>query len=109
MLDTTFTPPPDFDALAYMFSSFETIPDRWNIEVLLTMPLEEARDRIPRGLATLTQEGDQVRLHTSMPDLDDMARRLIALGCPLAIVGPPELREAFLNIAMEITRTARAL
>jgi predicted DNA-binding transcriptional regulator YafY len=108
MLETTFAPPANFDALGYMLDSFQAIPDRWDVEVLLTMPLAEARARIPRELATLVQEGEQVRLRSSIRELDKMARQLIALGCPLTIIEPPELRETFLNIAAELTRIAQA-
>lgn len=107
LLDTSFMPPPDFDALAYMLDSFLAIKDRWDIEVLLDMPLDEARRKIPRSLASLKQDGQRVRLRTSMPDLDEFARTLIALGCPLTIVQPPELREAFVKLAEEMTRIAQ--
>jgi predicted DNA-binding transcriptional regulator YafY len=106
LLQETFEPPTDFDPLDYMLDSFESIPDRWDIDVLLSMPLEEARRRIHRPLATLTQEGDQVRLRASMPDLDEFARILIGLGCPMMILNPPELREAFLRIAEQIRHIA---
>jgi predicted DNA-binding transcriptional regulator YafY len=106
LLATSFSSPDDFDALDFMLGSFSAIPDRWDIDVLLSMPLEEARRRIPRPLATLVQEQERVRLHASMPDLDEFARMLIALGCPMSILNPPELREAFLAIADEIRRVA---
>jgi hypothetical protein len=91
-----------------MLDSFQAIPDRWDIEVLLGISLDEARCRLPRELASLEQQGEFVRMRTSMPDLDAMARRLVALGCPLTIVGPPELRAAFLKLAAEIAEIARA-
>lgn len=106
LLTTTFTAPDDFDALEYMLDSFGAIPDRWEIDVLLSMPIEEARRRIPRPLAMLTEEGEYVRLHAIMPDLHDFARTLIALGCPMKILNPPELREVFLQIADEIRQIA---
>jgi predicted DNA-binding transcriptional regulator YafY len=108
LLTTSFTPPDAFDALNYMIGSFVAIPDRWDIDVLLSMPLEEARRRMPRPLATLVQEGERVRLRASMPDLNEFARTLIALGCPLTILNPPELREVFLQIADEIRQVAAA-
>jgi predicted DNA-binding transcriptional regulator YafY len=108
LLDTAFNPPPDFDALGYMLDSFQAIPDRWDIEVLLETSLDEARCRLPRELASLEQQGEFVRMRTSMPDLDAMARRLVALGCPMTIVGPPELRAAFLKLSAEIAEIARA-
>jgi predicted DNA-binding transcriptional regulator YafY len=106
VLDSTFTPPPDFDALDYLLNSFESIPDRWQIDVLLDLPLDEARRRIPRALAALASEGEQTRLRASMPDLDEMARTLVAIGCPLKIITPDELRTAFLRLADAIRRDA---
>ena len=108
ILPTLFSAPADFDALDYMLTSFGAIPDRWDIEVLLKIPLEEARRRFPRPLATLIPEGDYVRLLASMPDLNEMARLFIAAGCPLTIVKPPELRDVFLQIADEIRQMAVA-
>jgi predicted DNA-binding transcriptional regulator YafY len=105
--DTHFAPPEGFNALDYMLNSFEAIPDKWQIDVLLGMTLEAARKRVPRALATLVQEGDAVRLRASMPDLHEMARMLIALGCPLKIVHPPELAAAFMDIAEEISGVAQ--
>jgi predicted DNA-binding transcriptional regulator YafY len=107
ILEVTFTPLLAFDTLGYMLKSFEAIPDRWNIDVRLAMPLEEARRRIPRTLATLEQEGDHVRLRASIFDLDDMARQLIALACPMVIMQPVELRAVFLKIAEEIAQIAQ--
>jgi|FLYN01.1.fsa_nt_gi predicted DNA-binding transcriptional regulator YafY len=104
VLDTTFTPPPDFDALGYMLDSFQAIPDTWDIEVLLDMPLDEVRRRIPRAIAALEPEGERVRLRSSMPNLDEFARTLLMLGCSLTIIQPPELRTAFENLAQEINR-----
>jgi predicted DNA-binding transcriptional regulator YafY len=107
LLDTRFAPPADFDALAYMLDSFQAIKDRWDIEVLLDMPIDQARRRIPQELASLKPVGERVRLRASMPDLDEMARRLVALGCPLTIIEPPELRAAFLKLSAEIREIAR--
>ena len=106
LLTTTFTSPEDFHALEYMLDSFGAIPDRWEIDVLLSLPLEEARRRIPRPLATLVQDGEFVHLHAIMPDLHEFARTLITLGCPLKILNPPELRETFLQIADELRHIA---
>ena len=107
LLDTAFAPPADFDAVSYMLNSFVTIPDRWNIEVLLAMPFDEARRRIPRAIATLTQADQGVRLRTSMPDLDFIAHLLVGLGCPITVIEPPELRDEFLRIAEEIREFAQ--
>lgn len=107
LLETTFTPPPDFDPVDYMLSSFEAIPDQWNIDVLLEIPLEAARLRIPRALATLLQTDQGIRLRASIHDLPEMARILVAIGCPIKVINPPELRTELLNIASQIMRFAQ--
>jgi predicted DNA-binding transcriptional regulator YafY len=107
LLESSFEPPADFDPVAYMLSSFEAIPDLWDVEVRLKMPVDDVRRMIPRAYATLTPDGDGTRLRASIDDLDVMARELIRLGCPMEIVSPQELRETFLRIAEEITGIAR--
>jgi len=107
LLDTRFTAPSGFDAMEYALSSFEAIPDRWNVEVLLDMPLDVARLRIPRELASLVQNEKGIRLRASIRDLNEMAHRLIALGCPLTVIDPPELRDELLAIAAQITQYAQ--
>lgn len=99
LTDHPFVSPPDFDAFAYMLMSFEAIPDEWDIDVMLVTSLEAARNRIPRSLATLVQEGDKVRLRASIRDLSDMALIIIRLGCPFTVVHPPELRTELRRIA----------
>jgi predicted DNA-binding transcriptional regulator YafY len=106
-LETGFDHPDHFDGLEYMLSSFEAIPDRWNIDVLLDMPIEVARQRILREYATLVQEGNRVRFRSSLRDLDQCARFLIGLGCPLTIIAPDELHTAFLALAAELTQIAQ--
>jgi predicted DNA-binding transcriptional regulator YafY len=108
VLPTGFKPPENFDALDYMLSSFEAIPDRWTIEVMLGLSLQEARRHVPRTLATLVEEGEGVRLRASMPDLDEMARILIAMGCTIKIIQPPELAAAFTRVAAASSEVARS-
>jgi predicted DNA-binding transcriptional regulator YafY len=100
---TTFQAPVDFNILDYLLTSFEAIKDQWNVEVLLDMPLQDAHRRIPRAYATLVQDGDLVRLKSSVSDLHEMARILIGLGGTVTILQPPELRSAFRDIAAAIT------
>jgi len=98
-----FSAPPSFDILDYLLTSFEAIPDQWNVEVLLDMPLQDAFRRIPPAYATLVQDGDLVRMKSSIRDLHHTARILIGLGCHVTILEPPELRSAFLDIASTIS------
>lgn len=108
LLETAFTTPPDFNALDYMLSSFEAIPDQWNVDVLLEMSLDAARRAIPRELATLVETEHGTQLRASIHDLGYMARILIGLGCPLKAIQPPELREELLSVAARVSQYAQA-
>ncbi len=106
LTESRFVPLASFDAFTYMLNSFEAIPDEWVIEVLLETPLETARQMIPRSLATLVQDGDQVCLRASIRDLHEMALTIIRLGCPFTVIQPPELRATLQAIAASIARWA---
>ncbi len=102
LLETTFTPPDEFDAESYLIESIVAMPDMWDIAVILHTPLENARRHIPRGMATLTQEAEYVRLKASIHDLNEMALILIRLGCAITVIQPPELRDELRRIATDL-------
>lgn len=100
-----FDRPHDFDILDYVLQSFVTIPDTWQVEVLLQMTAEEAHRKVPPGLATLTLEPQTqgVLLSASLGNLDWMARFLVSLGCSFKVRQPAELKTALQKLAKEIT------
>ncbi len=102
----TFVRPPDFNPLEYVVQSFAAIPDKWDVEVLLSLSLEEALRKVPATLATLEQYHNSVMLRASIENLDWLARFLVGLGCPLQILEPVELRTAFRELAFELTNIA---
>lgn len=103
----TFVRPLDFDCVAYVLESLASLPWGWPVEVLLDLPLEEARQRVAPdfGILEACAEGVVLRAHTD--ELDWMARMLIQLGCGFRVLHPPELREALRQKAREIGRLAR--
>lgn len=105
MQEEAFTRPTDFDSLKYIIQSFVAIPDRWNVEVLLMLSLEEARHKIPSSLATLSVDvqSSGVMFRASIDSLDKIARLLVSLGCKFVIQHPPELKEALHTLAQEVT------
>ncbi|MBA2681613.1 MAG: YafY family transcriptional regulator [Ktedonobacteraceae bacterium] len=105
----TFSPPANFPLLEYIIQSFAAIPDTWDVEVLLLTSLEEARLKVPPGLATLEVAPcvQGVTLFTSIHDLNWMARFLIGLGCPFIIEQPAELRSALRELANEMIQIAQ--
>jgi predicted DNA-binding transcriptional regulator YafY len=101
-LEHQFTRPPDFDCAAYVVHSLATMPNTWQIEVVLAASLEEARRRFPPIFGTLeaTEEGVILRAHVE--DLQWLARDLIAAGIPLRVIHPPALRDALRAIADQV-------
>jgi predicted DNA-binding transcriptional regulator YafY len=107
LLDETFTPPADFDALDYLMHSISTIQDRWMVEVILHTTLEQAASVIPRGMGVLETHADGVCFRTGAQDIDWLALKLLSFGFPLTICDPPDLRWAFERLAASILAMAR--
>jgi predicted DNA-binding transcriptional regulator YafY len=102
LLDTTFEPPADFDALAYLLDKIASLPGTWMMEVLLKTTLEEAQTLVPRYMALLEAIEGGVLLRTRAEDLDWAARFLVGLGFPITVIRPPELRDALRHLAQSI-------
>jgi len=100
--DERFTPPANFDCLAYMLQTFAALPSRWLAEVLLQASLERIREAVPATFATLEETPAGILLRAYDDDLQHTARFLVSLGCPFRVLQPPELVE-------EIRLLARAL
>jgi predicted DNA-binding transcriptional regulator YafY len=86
-------PPPDgFDARAHVSRSLARIPWPWEVEVLLHLPVDEARQRVPGTLAELTGEEAGTALRMRVSSLDWTASLLAGLGCSFRVRRPDELR-----------------
>ena len=101
-----YTPPTDFDCLAYVTRSIALTPAGWLVDVLLETTLEEAQHMVPPALATLEQAQDGVVLRCYTNNLDWIAHLLAGLDCPLVIRQPAELREALQRLAGRISEMA---
>ncbi|HZO74379.1 MAG TPA: YafY family protein [Ktedonobacteraceae bacterium] len=98
----TFERPADFDCVEHVNRSLATMPATWLVEVLLEIPLEQARQRVSPALGTLEQVPEGVILRCYAADLDWIPRLLVGLGCPLVVLQPPELRDALRKLAEEV-------
>jgi predicted DNA-binding transcriptional regulator YafY len=100
-----FTPPANFDCLAYTIQAFAAIPSRWLAEVLLQTGLERIRDLVPATFATLEETPEGILLRAYDDDLQHTARFLVSLGCPFRVLQPPELVEELRKLAKSILVT----
>jgi predicted DNA-binding transcriptional regulator YafY len=85
-------PPDGFDSVAHVARSLARVPWKWEVEVLLDLPLDEAARRIPATLAELVDDADGTLLRMRVDSLDWMATVLAGLGCDFTIRRPDELR-----------------
>ena len=99
-------PPPDgFDAVAEVSRSLARVPWNWEVEVLLTLPLDEAAQRIPATLAELIEAEDGTLLRMRVGSLNWMAGILAGLDCPFSIRRPNELRGSVQTLATRLAES----
>ena len=93
------SPPEGFDAVAHVTRSLASVPWKWEVEVLLDLPLDEAARRIPATLAELVDDPAGTLLRMRVGSLDWMATVLAGLGCGFTIRRPDELRASVRALA----------
>ncbi|MEO8606347.1 MAG: YafY family protein [Chloroflexota bacterium] len=108
LLETTFKPPANFDALDYLMSNIARMHGTWEVEVLLRTLMKDARERVPSDTAFLEEAPNGVILRAYTSSLDWMSRFLVSLHCPLVVHHPPELRDALRDLAQSIVQMAEA-
>ncbi|MBO0795445.1 MAG: YafY family transcriptional regulator [Ktedonobacteraceae bacterium] len=106
LLPETFIRPLDFDCLAHVLASLPNTPDTWLVDVLLETSLEEARNRVPPGLAMLEPEEGGISFRCYAGNLDWIAYELTRLNVPLIIRQPSELRDAMRRLSARVAELA---
>ena len=96
--------PEGFDAVAYVTRSLASVPWKWEVEVLLDLPLDQAARRIPATLAELVDDPEGTMLRMRVDSLDWMATVLAGLGCDFTIRRPEELRPSVRALGKRLVR-----
>jgi hypothetical protein len=91
-----------------VIEQFAGAPARWQIEVEFHAALYAVQQKIPASYGSLTATSDGVLFQCDTDDVAYMARYLMALNLPFVIHHPPELREALLQLAEQMTQVATA-
>ncbi|HMQ31434.1 MAG TPA: YafY family protein [Chloroflexaceae bacterium] len=104
--DERFVRPEDFDAAAFVVQSIASIPNTWEVEVLLRAPMEEARRRVSPVFGTLEPCEDGVLLRAHGDHLSWMARELVATGLRLRVLRPEALRDELRRLAQQVLEMA---
>jgi predicted DNA-binding transcriptional regulator YafY len=102
----TFVRPTDFNPMAYLTTALADAPTTYTLEVVLGLPLAEARRRIEPVLVTLEEIPEGVVLRGATSDLRWWAHLLAGLGCRLTIRQPSALQDAMRRLGEEIVALA---
>jgi predicted DNA-binding transcriptional regulator YafY len=98
------SPPKGFDAVASVSRSLARVPWRWEVVVVLDLPLDEAARRVPATIAELVEAGEgRTQLRMRVGSLEWMAGVLARLGCGFTIHEPEELRERVRELATRLS------
>lgn len=106
--EARFSRPDGFDAAAFVVQSLATIPNTWEVEVLLHTSLDEARRRVSPVFGTIEACPDGVLLRAHGDHLSWMARELVATGLRLRVLRPEPLREELRKLALAVLEMAEA-
>ena len=107
--DEPAAPAPDgFDALEHVSRSLAQVPWPWEVDVLLDLPLDDARGRIPDTLAELAEENGKTALRMRVGSLDWAASLLAGLGCAFRVRAPEELRAGVAELSRRLADWSRA-
>ena len=105
-LAETFARDETFDCQAYAVAQLGTSTQGWQIEVAFRATLQAVQQKIPAAYGSLTNTPDAVVFRCQTDDLLYMARYLMALNLPFVVQHPPELRDAFLDLATQMIQIA---
>jgi predicted DNA-binding transcriptional regulator YafY len=96
--------PDGFDALEHVTRSLAQVPWPWEVDVLLDLPLDDARRRLPGTLAELADEGGKTALRMRVSSLDWAASLLAGLGCAFSVRAPEELRISVAELSQRLAQ-----
>jgi predicted DNA-binding transcriptional regulator YafY len=99
-------PPDAFDPVAHVRRSLARVPWRWDVEVLLALPFDQATPRLQGTLAELDDADGETLLQMRVGSLDWMASVLAGLNCDFTIRRPEELRSSVRALATRLAERA---
>jgi predicted DNA-binding transcriptional regulator YafY len=95
-----------FDAVTHVSRSLARVPWKWEVEVLLDVPIDRAAERIPPTLGELFEAERGTMLRMRVGSLSWMASVLAGLGCGFTINRPDELRTSVRELAERLEASA---
>ncbi len=98
LLEQTFSPPANFDALAFLQRTIIDAPKTYQISVWLEFPPDVLSGQLSLWSTQLVAENSGTRMQCQRGNLERFSAMLLGLGCMVKIERPPELLEAFTRL-----------
>jgi len=105
--DATFTRPEGFDVRTHLVRALASTWSGWTAEVLLDVPLEDARRWISPIVGSIEETPEGPLLRTQADSLDWVAGYLAGLPCRFVVREPPELIDALRRLRTRLDRCVR--
>lgn len=104
--EQTFDRPRDFDALGYVLQSLSRIPGTHQVEILVKLPVEAARQQLDPRMGELTpcEGGSLLRRRAS--ELEWFAHFLLELEVEMVVLQPLELQDILRRLSRKALRVA---
>jgi predicted DNA-binding transcriptional regulator YafY len=104
--EETFERPESFDPRAYLQERMPFVQSDYQIDVWIEMPFEEAERFFAPWRVAIEKERDGTRLRCGRDQLQLVAAMLLSLGRRIVVREPPQLREAFRELARRAIEAA---
>ncbi len=104
----TFERPENFDPRAYLQERMPFVQSDYQIDVWVEMPFEEAERFFAPWRVAIERDGEGTRLRCGRDELQLVAAMLLSLGCRIVVREPPQLREAFRELARRAIAAAES-
>jgi predicted DNA-binding transcriptional regulator YafY len=106
--DETFARPESFDARAYLQERMPFVQSDYQIDVWIEMPFDEAERFFAPWRVAIEKEKDGTRLRCGRDQLQLTGAMLLSLGRRIVVHNPPELRDAFRELALRALDAAES-
>lgn len=108
VLAEPFERPEDFDCQKYVKGHYGTEPHGTPMEVEFQADLSTVQQKIPEYYGQLSATPTGTLFQSHYENVEGQVRYLISLNLPFVIHRPPQLREALLRLAQQLTQSATA-
>jgi predicted DNA-binding transcriptional regulator YafY len=102
----TFKRPADFDARRHMQQNMPFVQSRYQLDVWIDMPIEEARQLFMPTRAALEEEKAGTRVRCGRDRLEMFAAMLLSTGRRIVVHSPDELQKTFRQLAKQAMQAA---